>query len=294
VSALPAEDLVAILVGRAVSDDASGRWVQENGFKHGVARWGINRINQLDGRKVELYPPGTIIANKRRRRIERALAIARADEGRGRCALAALKPTDEKKRTRVETDLADSIHRRIHLELMRPLVQKHAPVEDTELAGKLVRHTGELKAVVDTIRVVAANVEADLAEMIAPHLRRPSEAKGYRESVRSTRPRRCDHTRGPCPPRDRRQPVRASRDPDPACPRHCDATHAARRRSSPSASPRTPTLMTSAEGTLAERAVPRFPCKQIRYSIVPDDRATTTESGLATDAVTTLRKCDTR
>jgi hypothetical protein len=174
VSALPAEDLVAILVGREAIDDPSGRWVQENGFKHGVERWGIN---QLDGRKVELYPPGTIIANKRRRRIERALAIARADEGRGRCALAALKPTDEKKRTRVETDLADAIHRRVHLELMRPLVQKRAPVEDTELAGKLVRHTGELKAVVDTIRIVAANVEADLAEMIAPHLRRPREAK---------------------------------------------------------------------------------------------------------------------
>ncbi len=173
-STLPAEDLVAILVGRAAIDDPSGRWVQENGFKHGVERWGIN---QLDGRKVELYPPGTIVPNPRRRRIERALAIARADEGRGRCALAALKPSDDEKRKRVEADLADAIHRRVHLELMRPLVPKHAAVEDTELAGKLVRHTGELKAVVDTVRIVAANVEADLAEMIAPHLRRPREAK---------------------------------------------------------------------------------------------------------------------
>jgi len=61
--------------------------------------------------------------------------------------------------------------------MMRPLVPKRAAVEDTELAGRLVRHSGELKAVVDTIRVVCANVEADLAAAIAPHLRRPREAK---------------------------------------------------------------------------------------------------------------------
>lgn len=173
VSALPAEELAAILVGRPASEDPSGRWVQENAFKHGVERWGVN---QLDGRKVELYPPGTIIPNPRRRRIERALEIARADEGRARCALARLKVIDTK-RDRVEADLADAIHRRVHLELMRPLVPNHAPVEETELAGKLVRHTGELKTVVDTVRVVCANVEADLASVIAPHLRRPKEAK---------------------------------------------------------------------------------------------------------------------
>ena len=173
VSSLPAPELVAILLGREAKDDPSGRWVQENGFHHGVERWGLN---QLDGRKVELYPPGTVIPNPRRRRIERALTIARADEGRARCQLARLKPID-KRRPRVEEDLADAIHRRVHLELMRPLVPEHAPVEDTELAGKLVRHTGQLKAVVDTIRIVSANIEADLAEMIAPHLRRPREAK---------------------------------------------------------------------------------------------------------------------
>ncbi|HET9749072.1 MAG TPA: hypothetical protein VFS06_07190, partial [Casimicrobiaceae bacterium] len=173
VSTLPPEDLVGILLGREGKDDPSGRWQQENAFKHGVERWGTN---QLDGRKVTPYPPGTIIPNPRRRRIERALAIARADEGRARCQLAELKPFD-KRRERVEADLADAIHRRVHLELMRPLVPKHAPIEDTELAGKLVHHTGELKIVVDTIRVVATNIEADLAEMIAPFLRRPREAK---------------------------------------------------------------------------------------------------------------------
>lgn len=173
VSTLPPQDLVGILLGREDHDDPSGRWQQENAFKHGVERWGMN---QLDGRKVTLYPPGTIIPNPRRRRIERALAIARADEGRARCALAELKPLD-KRRERVEADLTDAIHRRVYLELMRPLVPKHAPVEDTELAGKLVHHTGELKIVVDTIRIVATNIEADLAERIAPFLRRPREAK---------------------------------------------------------------------------------------------------------------------
>ena len=81
----------------------------ESAFKHGVERWGMN---QLDGRKVTPYPPGTIIPNPRRRRIERALAIARADEGRARCALAELTPFD-KRRERVEADLADAIHRRV-------------------------------------------------------------------------------------------------------------------------------------------------------------------------------------
>jgi hypothetical protein len=172
-SQLGPEDLVGILLGREAKDDPSGRWLQENGFKHGVQRWGQN---QLDGRKTELYPPGTIIPNPRRRRIERALTIARADEGRARCRLAELGALDAR-RERVESDLADAIHRRVHLELMRPLVPKHAPVEQTELAGKLVHHTGELKIVIDTIRIVAANIEADLAQLLAPYLRKPREAK---------------------------------------------------------------------------------------------------------------------
>lgn len=172
-SMLGPEDLIGILMGREDKDDPSGRWQQENAFKHGGERWGQN---QLDGRKTDLYPLGTLIPNPRRRRIERALTIARADEGRARCRLAELAALD-RRRERVEADLADAIHRRVHLELMRPLVPKHAPVEETELAGKLSFHTGELKAVVDTIRIVCANVEADLAEMIAPHLRRPREAK---------------------------------------------------------------------------------------------------------------------
>jgi len=57
------------------------------------------------------------------------------------------------------------------------LIPKHAPIEQTELAGKLVRHAAKLKAVVDTMRIVCANVEAELADIIAPALKRPREAK---------------------------------------------------------------------------------------------------------------------
>jgi hypothetical protein len=173
ISSLPAAALVGILLGRADKADPSGRWVQENGFKHGVERWGMN---QLDGRKVEPVPPGMIIPNSKRRRVERALTIARAEEGCARWALAGLKP-DDARHEQVKAELVEAIERRVQLELMQPLVPTHAPVENTELAGKLVQHTGQLKAVVDTIRIVSANVEADLAEMIAPHLRRPKEAK---------------------------------------------------------------------------------------------------------------------
>ena len=49
--------------------------------------------------------------------------------------------------------------------------------EKTEFADTLVRHTGQLKSVIDVIRVVCANAESDLAALIAPHLRRPREAK---------------------------------------------------------------------------------------------------------------------
>lgn len=172
-SQLAPNELIGILLGREGEDDPSGRWRQENAFKHAVERWGMN---QLDGRKVAPFPPGTVIPNPRRRRIERALAVARADEGRARCALVELAQ-DDARRGRVEADLEDAVTRRVHLELLRPLVPKRAPIEDTELAGKLVHHTGALKMLVDTIRIVAANVEADLAERIAPYLRKPQEAK---------------------------------------------------------------------------------------------------------------------
>ena len=163
-SKLPAARLVEIL---------QHRWRQENGFKRGVERWGIN---QLDGRSVEPYPPGTIIPNPARRRLERALRLARVAEGDARRDLARLGPDDARRAT-AEQDLADSLERQRDLEAARPWIPSHAPVEETELAGKLVRHDGKLKTVIDVIRVICANAESDLAALLAPHMPRPREVK---------------------------------------------------------------------------------------------------------------------
>ncbi len=173
VSELPAAQLVGILLGREAKADPSGRWLQENSFHHNVARWGIN---QLDGRRVEPYPPGTIIPNPARRRLARAFKIWRAAEGEARRQLARLT-SDDKRRANAERDLAEAIQWQHDLEAIRPLIPKHAPIEETELAGKLVKHSGKLKAIIDVIRIVCANAEAELAALVAPHMRRPREAK---------------------------------------------------------------------------------------------------------------------
>jgi hypothetical protein len=172
-SKLPAHELVGILLGREADDDPSGRWLQENSFKHGVERWGIN---QLDGRRVESYPPGTIIPNPARRKLERALQIWRTAEGDARRSLARLA-ADDKRRERIEAELAEALEWQRQLETIRPMFPKHAPVEETELAGKLVRHTGKLKTIIDVVRIVCANAESELAALIAPHMQRPREAK---------------------------------------------------------------------------------------------------------------------
>ena len=145
------------------------------GDNHGDARWGIN---QLDDRTVEPYPPGTIIPNPARRRLDRSLRIARVAEGDARRKLASTNPAlSVLRRVAVEQDLADALELQRDLEALRPATPTHAPIEETVLAGKLVRHTGQLKSIVDVIRVVCANAESDLATLIAPHTGRPREAK---------------------------------------------------------------------------------------------------------------------
>lgn len=164
VSAESAERLVGIM---------KGRWNQENGFKQAVERWGAN---QLDGRSVETYPPHTLIPNPARRRLDVALRAAQAKEGEALCMLSRLAEGDPK-RQRYEQQLADARAQRADLEALRPSVPKHAPLCETELAGKLVRHVDEYKITIDTIRIACANAEADLAGELAPHLIRPMEAK---------------------------------------------------------------------------------------------------------------------
>jgi len=164
VSEWPAGRLIAIM---------RGRWRQENGFKHGVERWGIN---QLDRRKTVAYPPDTIIPNPARRRLDRALRAACIREGDAR-RLLALFADDDPRRARVEHDLHEATILQRQLLAERSATPHHAPLRDTELAGKLVRHDGGTKTVLDTVRIACANVETDLANALAPLLPRAAEAK---------------------------------------------------------------------------------------------------------------------
>ena len=163
-STLPARRLLEIM---------RGRWSQENAFKHGVERWGIN---QLDRRAVEFVPAGTIVPNPARRRLDHALRLLTHEEGAVRIALAD-DSIDAKARDRLDTTLKDLVQRRADLQAQRSSVPKKAAVEDTELAGKLVQHVGEYKSVVDTLRIACANAESELAALIGPHLEKPAEAK---------------------------------------------------------------------------------------------------------------------
>jgi hypothetical protein len=174
ISSEPPARLVEIMMGRPVKGPPrGGRWQQENGFKHGVERWGMN---QLDGRRVEAYPPETIIPNPARRRLDRALRLARICEGDARSQLARL-PADNRRRARIEADLDGALLLQRDLHALRPSTPKRAPLEQTELAGKLVQHDGAYKTVLDTIRIACANAESELAAQLAPHLPRPAEAK---------------------------------------------------------------------------------------------------------------------
>jgi hypothetical protein len=164
VSNLNAEELYRI---------ARGRWCQENGFKHGNERWGQN---QLDGRTTEPVPPDAVIPNPARTRLERAVRIVRAKEGRLRCELGQQKKGSPK-RAKLNDELKAVVLDRKALEEARPLVPRHAPLSETELAHKLMRHPAEYKMLVDTIRIACANAESELAEQLAPHLARPREAK---------------------------------------------------------------------------------------------------------------------
>jgi transposase len=164
ISRLSAEALIGIQLHR---------WRQENAFKHGVERWGIN---QLDGRKVEPTPADEVIPNPARRLLDHRMRFARAEEGRARSKLARLA-ADDPSRTQYEQDLERAMATQAQIEQQRPHVPKRAPVKDTSLAGKLVRHLRSYKTTIDTLRVALANAESELAARLAPGLPRPAEAK---------------------------------------------------------------------------------------------------------------------
>ena len=150
-----------------------GRWCQENSFKYAGERWGQD---QLDGRRVEPYPGKALIPNPARRRIEAALRLSRAREGQALRMLASLGPSDPR-RADLERELNEARAMQEQLLALRPSVPTHAPVDQTELRGELVRHTEEYKLALDTIRIACANAESELAAFLAPRLPRAAEAK---------------------------------------------------------------------------------------------------------------------
>ncbi len=163
-SNLPAETLLKIMIGR---------WCQENGFKHGNERWGIN---QLDGHTVVHYDPDTVIPNPARRRLDNAIRIVRVREGDARRKLAQLDQ-DSPKRGKLEQQVADAVEEQRELITFRPQMPTNIELKNSESAGKLVHHPLEYKRLIDSVRIACANVESDLASMLAPSLPQPREAK---------------------------------------------------------------------------------------------------------------------
>ena len=151
----------------------TGRWVQENGFKHGKERWGIN---QLDRRKRLEFPEGTVIPNPARRRLEFSIRISREKEGRLRNKLARLKKGTPQY-DEVNTSLKEQLQIEKDLAAQRPELPQYAPVEETDLADELAYHDPHYKVVLDTIRIACLNAEAELADKLSPYMAKPAEAK---------------------------------------------------------------------------------------------------------------------
>ena len=160
----PAEWLIGVL---------RGRWRQENGFKHGVERWGQN---QLDSRTVSPCDPETTIPNPARRRLDRDLRLARTREGEALRRLALLAP-DTPGRGAHERDLELARATQAKLVALRADTPTHAPLNETDLADKLVSHGPDFKLLVDAVRAACYNAESDLAARLAPHMKCPDEAK---------------------------------------------------------------------------------------------------------------------
>jgi hypothetical protein len=164
ISDAPAEWLIGVM---------RGRWRQENGFKHGVERWGQN---QLDSRSVHPCDPETTIPNPARRRLDRDLRLARTREGEARRRLALLAE-DAPGRAAHERDLEQARATQAKLVALRADVPTHARLDETDLAHRLVSHCPDFKLLVDAVRAACYNAETELAARLAPHMKRPDEAK---------------------------------------------------------------------------------------------------------------------
>ena len=155
------------------------RWNQENAFRHGVERWGLN---QLDGRQVKEVPQGTTVTDPEYTKLKRTQKKAREEEKELRLQLQQLYPGHPDRR-RLKRALADNQATQHDLEERLSQRPKRVPIENTELNGKLVQHTREYKLLIDAFRCVAQNAEAELAAQLAPGMVLPGEAKRLLQNV---------------------------------------------------------------------------------------------------------------
>ena len=151
----------------------AARWNQENAFKHGVERWGLN---QLDGRTFKLFDADFVISSPDRRRLDASLKSLREAEGQLHRKLLRARGHPEQ-RVALKEDLARNLKKQRALEKKRADVPTQCTVEEAGLHGELMRQQDEYKAVIDTIRTACINAEADLATKLAPAMSRPREAK---------------------------------------------------------------------------------------------------------------------
>jgi hypothetical protein len=155
------------------------RWRQENAFKHGAERWGLN---QLDSRQVEHYAPETIIPNPYHASLEQSRTRAVEREGRVRCRLARLR-ADAPERNALQAKLAETVDMLGLLKAALRRTKRHVALGETHLAGKLVHHKKEYKLLVDAIRVACINAESELAGVLASNSPRAEEAKRVLQNV---------------------------------------------------------------------------------------------------------------
>lgn len=155
------------------------RWSQENAFKYGKERWGFD---QLDGRRVDVYPGETIIPNPYRCNLERSRDGALQREGRLRCRIARMPKTNPK-RAGLEKELVEVSSM---VQLIQEAIKRtpmHTPLERTHLNGKLAHHRREYKLLVDTLRVAGMTAEDELARRLRQHLPAGAEAKRVLQNV---------------------------------------------------------------------------------------------------------------
>ncbi len=150
----------------------AARWNQENAFKHGIERWGLN---QLDGRTFKPFDADFVIPSPNRRRLNKSLLALREAEGQLHRKL--LRARGPEQRVALKAELARNLEKQRALEEKRPDVPTHCTVEEAGLHGELMRQQDEYKALIDTIRTACINAEADLATKLAPAMSRPREAK---------------------------------------------------------------------------------------------------------------------